>query len=675
MRNHKQAQKYSKRIQTPQDDLPKTAVKAVPGLNAMWLAIVFVFAVLLYSNTFNHNYALDDEPAITKNKLTTQGVAGIPEMFTTGYWYGWNGKSSWGYRPVPLMTYAIEWQIWPSTPAAGHIMNAVYYGISLILLLLLMYHLTGKKHPVFAIVVTLLFAAHPVHTESVANIKGRDEILCFLFLCGSMLALFRYNQTKNILMLITSALTFFFALLSKETAITFLAVIPVTVYLFATREIKRVFGISSVFMVVAGIYMLIRKVVLTDITGSGSLEAIDNLLMAAPDLSSRLATAISILGRYFYLLVIPHPLSYDYSFNQIPILTFSDPGAWIPAIIIITMAIVACVKLNSWKWFTLSVVILFASLSISSNIFFIIGSPMAERFLFIPSLAVCIILGYVISKAGGFIYNDKTTMLKPVKQNRAVLLALLIPVMGLYSFKTITRNADWKDNATLFKADLHKSPKSARTNYNYGWILVNQKFAAETNPAKRDVILNQAINLLSKAVQIFPDYSHAWINLGEAYHLKHMYPEALYAFEQEYRLNPDKSELLIRTMGRLYGMTGNIHKSIEFLGSALLRDSLNPETHNYLGVAYAQNNEFARALPHFLKAKGLNPEYLEVYQNLGSAYGNAGDFGRAIEAYQEGLARDSSNYQLNYLLGISWANIGNPQKAAYYHQRAAALKQ
>ncbi len=156
--------------------------------------LLFSFAVLLYANTLNHNFAFDDSVVITGNKYTLQGIDGIKTLATTDLFYGIYGNSldleGGRWRPLTLVMFAIEYQIFGDNATPYHLINILLYGITAIVLfmtLLQMFSfLTSKKGgggEILAFLTTLLFIAHPLHTEVVANIKSRDEIVSFLFLC------------------------------------------------------------------------------------------------------------------------------------------------------------------------------------------------------------------------------------------------------------------------------------------------------------------------------------------------------------------------------------------------------------------------------------------------------------------------------------------------------------
>jgi len=157
---------------------------------------------LLYINTFNHKFAFDDAIVITQNSFTQQGLAGIPELVTTDFFMGIYGESGMEltggrYRPLSLVMFAVESHIFgdkKDKPAGqpvnakpgqvfysynafvGHLFNVLFYAFSVFLLFQLLRRWFPER-PFIALVSTLLFAVHPIHSEVVANIKSRDEIM------------------------------------------------------------------------------------------------------------------------------------------------------------------------------------------------------------------------------------------------------------------------------------------------------------------------------------------------------------------------------------------------------------------------------------------------------------------------------------------------------------------
>ena len=173
--------------------------------------LLFILSCLLYLNTLNHDYALDDAIVIHKNIFTTNGFSGIPDLLSNDSFYGFfqeRGKSqlvSGGrYRPLTPVMFAIEWGLFGNTPFIGHLINVLLYAfLAVVVYRFFLFLLGKKKHALWAsAIAALIFTIHPVHSEVVANIKGRDEICALLFGLLSVLIYYRskfvpYNQSTN----------------------------------------------------------------------------------------------------------------------------------------------------------------------------------------------------------------------------------------------------------------------------------------------------------------------------------------------------------------------------------------------------------------------------------------------------------------------------------------------
>ncbi len=200
--------------------------------------VLFLMGVLLYANTFTHDFAQDDAIVITDNMFTQQGISGIPGILTKDTFFGFfkdenkaNLVAGGRYRPLTLVLFALEYELFGENPTVNHIVNALLYGLTGVFLYLLLLQFFPKKKDEtksfwIALAGSLLFIAHPIHTEAVANIKGRDEIMTLLLSLMALFYAFRAYRTKRLGLSVLAGVLFFLALLAKENAITFLAVVP-----------------------------------------------------------------------------------------------------------------------------------------------------------------------------------------------------------------------------------------------------------------------------------------------------------------------------------------------------------------------------------------------------------------------------------------------------------------
>ena len=210
-----------------------------------------VISTLIYIQTVSYEYTMDDAIVITDNMFTDQGLKGIPGIFEFDTFYGYfkeagNAQlvSGGRYRPFTLAMFAVEKSLFGSNPFFGHLINVLLFAFTNIFLFrilkkLFSLKLTQRNGLSIAFISVLLFATHPIHSEVVANIKGRDEIMS---LFGCLLALWfglKWVDSGKIGFLILGLLSYFAALLSKENAVSLLVIFPAALYVFKEKDIRQ----------------------------------------------------------------------------------------------------------------------------------------------------------------------------------------------------------------------------------------------------------------------------------------------------------------------------------------------------------------------------------------------------------------------------------------------------
>lgn len=594
---------------------------------------IFIVAIVAYGNTFNHGYVLDDFSVIKENYVVKQGTAGISTILKTGYRYGyWNSPDNL-YRPFPLIMFAIEWQLWPDNPTVGHVINVLLYALLCMLMFKFLQKLFLNYSVLLPLITTLIFALHPIHTEVVANIKSRDEILAFLFSIASILLLFSYIEKKSIFKLIISLFVYLLALLSKESAITFLAIIPFLFYFFSPIQ-KSSYDFMTIFYFIPVLFFFaMRYRAIGNQAHLDEVSMVDNLLVAAPDFFTRTATAIKIMGLYIWKLFLPYPLACDYSYNQIKIVGFSDIKVLISLLIYLAMAIFAILKLKKKSVLSFAVIFFFISMSVYSNLIMLIGSSFGERFLFVPSFAFSLAIAFIITNLYGFLHKELT--FKQVFTNKVFLTVL--PLLLIYLVLTLSRNKDWKSSLSLYEADIRKSPESAHMNYYYGLEIMKEK-AMENGIVTKPEYLDTAIYYFKRARFIVPTFADAYDQLGLAYFRKDEWDKALAYYDTCLTLAPGKSI-----------------------------------TYSNMGVIYFQNKQYDKALTAYENAVRFNPKFSDAWMNLGSTYGMLGKFNEAIAAFKKCIEYNPQNATAHYFIGITYQNLGDMQNARYYIDKAVEM--
>ena len=623
--------------------LPNAAdAKSLHKLQISLSIIVALFAFILYIQSVGNDFALDDMSLIKDNKLTTQGFAGIPTILHTDILYGYKDEFRIpNYRPTTLIIFAAVWQFFPNNPHVLHFITVMFFALTCFILFRVLTQLFKNQNLIFPFVGTLLYAAHPLHSEVVYNIKSLDEILCLLFGLLSIHFILKNISTKKITSLIWGCLWLFLSQLTKETGITFLILIPLIIYFFTDTSVKKSLSLMIPLGASTLLFLAIRTLVLKDlpIHTDVSTNVLNNTLYGAPDFISREATAIYVLMRYVFLLIFPHPLTSDYNFSQIKICTFSSPVALLGIVIYGGMLVFTLLSIKKRKnILAFSILFYLISLAPVSNIFLVIGATMAERFLFIPSLGFCLILTYFLIKITKTeSVKSKFKTLSQFFSVNTLLFTLVFIIIGLYSIKTFSRGKDWQNNLTLFASAVQISPNSATANRIYGNSLF-EKVKNSTNHQTQLDTFNLAKRYLLRSIQIYPEIYAASTTLGNIYYIEGPTDSALYYYERDLAQRKDDVDL------------------------------------NYnVGITLNKMDRNAEAIKVLLHTVALNPQHEDAYYYLAASYTNLNDFQNGYTYFSKVVALNPKRAEAYYYLGLISKELGNPSKSKEYLDKAAAL--
>jgi protein O-mannosyl-transferase len=590
------------------------------GSSAFLPALVLgIVSIAVYANTFTHDYAYDDMSVIKGNSIVIRGITAIPEILTTPYRHGFFTTSNDLYRPLSLVMFAIEYQVFDGSPAAGHVINVIFFAGCVVLLFLFFNTLFERKKPAAAFIAALLFAVHPVHTEVVANIKSRDELLCFFFALSSLIIFMNYVRSGKARQLFSGALLLFLSLLSKETAITFLVIIPFTFFFYKNENRKRSLFISLGAIAVTALFMVIRFSVLHNYHTTDSFDVgfMDNPLAHSPSVGIRLATAIWVLAKYLELLFFPYPLVCDYSYNAIPFVNFGNIVVWLSLFAYLLLAATAIYRLLKIPRdpFAFGILFFLFTISLFSNLFFVVGAEMAERFIFFPSAGFCLLIGLAAQRLLAGASSEGITSAFSNKK----LLGVVIPVLILLSCMTWIRNMDWVNSLTLYRADIKHAPNNARLHFFLGNELLITQSAGEVSPEEKKQMVDEAIGHLQLALAIYPGYSDAQRALGNGYFFMSRLDSAEYHFNRALAIKPGDLEAL-NNLDVAYFNDQKFQQSIETCRKILELKPENTEKYNNIGICYIHLEQYDSAITTLKTGALLDPEFNSFYQNIALAY-------------------------------------------------------
>jgi hypothetical protein len=593
------------------------------------IGLIFTIAFVLYYPTLKYGFVMDDGAVITDNKTVKRGTEAIIQLFKESSVYGSTGENFGTYRPLIMAMFAYEYSIAKGSPYLHHFLNVLFYGICCVVVYTTLRKFLKKFNPFIPLIATLLFIVHPVHSEVVANIKSRDEIMSMLFLFAAAGFMFDYFEQQKKSKQLISWLFFTLALFSKESAVTFLFIIPLLFYFFTEVPLKRVLQACAPYLTSLFVYLIARSAVLDPITSN--MPVINNVLVEAKNLGEKFATISFIMFLYIKNLLTSNGLSFDYGYAHVTIKQFSDPIVITTFLMFVWMFIYVIWKFKTKNIWVFSILFYLATLSVSSNVLVMIAATMADRFLFVPSLA------FTIAIAAGFISMFKIK-LNDEKNIKWLVLTPALVIGGFWFVKTSERNPVWESNYTLFKSGTISAPKSYRTNRAFA-VENLVTFQKEVDTTKKAQYLKDMTTYYRKAVAIYPKMADDCFNMAICYY---------------YNNNLDSAKIW-------YNNCVNINSNYS-------------NAQYNMAMIYSNEKNHDLALKHFLEVYRVNKDFMDTNFKIGLHYHYKNDFSNAIPFYEQFLATHPGNTDVLSNLSLAYLGLKQNDKYTYYQQQLAIAK-
>lgn len=672
----------------------------------MRILLIFV-ALALYGYSITFDYTLDDALMISKNQFTLKGVNGIKEIFTNDAFAGFFGKEKQlvvggRYRPLTHAMFAIEYEIFGLNPMVGHLLNVILYAILALLvfetLRLLLSNSSEYNNWIEFIpfTTTLLFIVHPLHSEVVVNIKGRDEIIALI---GAMTSLFfslRYALTNKSSFLVLSFIFFLIGLFSKENSITFIAVIPISLFIFYRSKLKTIIYVIIPILVAAAFFLYVRYLAIGFFMSSPQQTEILNNPFVNSTKTEEIATVFFTWLVYAKLLFFPHPLTHDYYPWHFEILNFSEPIVWFAILMVFILAFFTVKYFFKHQLISYGILFFALTFSIQSNLIFNIGTFMNERFVFTPILGWSLIVAYLFSKLS--------------KNNNRLATISFILLSVAYSIKTFSRSLDWRDNLTLFTTDVRVSNNSAKCNVSAAEALI-QAAEKQTDSLKKQQMFLQAYQYTLRAQKIHPTYFGAYDLAGKAaFHLNN-YFESFRHYQHCLKINPkapvalnniylvalaaisknqyDLAEEILgwaisiapdslhyqMELAHLYERKNKIYESIKVIESILMRNNNYARAWAKLGELHGRYlKDLNNAERYLQKALLLDSQNVSTIENLGVVYGLRREFDKALQYFIKALELSPNESRIHRNIANTYLQINQVQKAKYHLEIAEKIE-
>lgn len=617
--------------------------------------LIAVVCFIFYGNTVGNDYAYDDSVVITENRFTREGLAGLPEIFGSNTFRGSYGDNPTvlRYRPLSVATFAIENQFFGLNPHVSHFNNVLL----LVLASLVLYEFLSRLFPSreaaadfldLPLVAVLLFIAHPIHTEVVANIKGRDELMVLTGSMAATLSVLKYLDSREPRHSVWAFVFFLAALFSKENAITFLAIAPLTIYYYKRANWRGYLRALLPLLAASVVYLGVMRLAL-GATGPLPPQDIITEPFAYATFAERIATAFWTFGVYLRLLVFPHPLTIDYYPYHIQVVNWRNPGVWISVLLCAALTCYALWNLRRKSIVAYGILFFLISFSVVSNLPFSVGTFMSERFVFVPSVGFAIVVAWFLTK----------TAFAATKHRRLLLAAIALPCL----IKTFSRNRQWENDFVLFTSDVKTSSDSIKSNLaaSVSYLAESQALAdfdlARTYRARALEHSKRAVSLYEHHIDSSrlkeTSYIHAITLLGDCYGSNGELDLALQCYKRVISLVPNQEQLcdmIEKTIGKSTDVDFKIARYLDFV--ELVPDNF---LFNYrLGYLYGkEKNELEKSVKYLKRAVDARPDDTHALQALSHAYKLHKDYVRAAFYLERAAAVDPNDpSHLERLLAI-----------------------
>ena len=599
------------------------------------LAITFVsFSPVLNNNTFNW----DDDHFLLEN-ISVRSF-NIKNMFTS--------TVLTEYIPLTVLSFALEYHSFGYNPFIYYLDNLLFH-LAVTGLVFLFAQRLGLSVYV-ATFAALLFGIHPMHVESVAWVTQRKDVLYAVFYMGALCCYLQYLEDKRIKSYLLTIVLGILSVLAKPMALS----LPLIMFVCDWLK-ERKFGFKVFLEKIPHFLYIIPIVYLTyrlhaRIPGENFVEG----------------SLIWMWSLTFYIQKFFSPAI------LIPLYSLPKPASFLNphyvwALCILFMILICFVRYRRNRW------LIFAGLFYFASIFFLLRYDdferviVADRYMYLPSVGVCIFLGILWNK-----------ILESTNKRRVIFKTFahfcLIVLFSILGLKTYFQSKVWQDNVTLWTYVIQHSRKDAKVD----GVAYENRGIAYNEQGKYDLAiadLNNALSLNSdyalvyngrgsayynqgkydlamadynKALEIFSEdninKAHIYCNRGLIYFNERQYDLALSDYKRALFINPNFAKGY-NDRSMIYKRQGDYDLALVDLNKALEIDSYLAEAYNRRGIVYGIKGEYDLAFDDFNKALAVKSNYLEAYNNRGLLYRKMGSYDLALADFNRVLEIDPNCVQ------------------------------
>ena len=610
---------------------------------ALQIALLAAVSAALYANTLNHEFVWDDQHTIVANEFV-HSLSNARRLLSSEFFIADIPDIQ---RPVSLLSCMFDYFLWGLDPLGYHLTNILLHVLNVMLVYAVTLMLTRRKW--LAFVTGILFAVHPIHTEVVACINFREDLLALLFLLFGFILYLKSvsgGRLRRGVFYGFSLLACTLALFSKEMAILFTVIIPLHDLVFVRgrvgwRIVRRYLG-----------YWALSAAYLVVLFAQKAGEYQDVVVSPAGSGYGAFVTAVKYVMTYVKLHVFPVGLCAHYVVDIS--VSLLEPAVLLSVSLTALLLVAAFAMRRHTPIASFGILWFVAALLPVLNIKWI-PNIVAERYLYIPSVGFC----FVLAAGLDWMFHASARSISAIMQ-RAVVLSVGVAIVVLYSVITVRRNAVWKDEFTLWRETLKVAPNS---------FIANANFAITLEERGRNM---EAIEYYEKAIELKYDFPHAHNGLGCVYRKVGKFDEAIREFREAVRLKPN-FVVAFNNLGRTCSEKGLFEDAARAYDKSLELRPGQAEICNDLGLVCLNMDRIDVAISNFVGALEIKPNYAAAQYNIGLAHDRKGDMKKAVEGYSRAIQMDPLFSWAYVNLGVVYERQGLIDKAVTCHRKAALI--
>ncbi len=600
------------------------------------LVAVALVACAVYANARQGDFVWDDRMLILKDPAI-QSLSNIGEFFSEDFFFSQESELGYGYyRPIVKSTYAIDHAAWGQNPAGYHLTNILLHAACTILVVLLLRRLGMSAGG--ALVAGLVFAVHPIHTENVAWIAGRTDLLAFFFTGLSLMLYLTATSDRSAdgvdwsargvirrgISIAFSLVFFALAMLAKEMSVVLIPWIMAIEFFLRKKGITRSLLAAAPYAAIVGGYLVVRLMVIkVPMPGQPVGHSVGAAVLGAGQVVVRYLGWMTGFGELNAYVHNPH------------VTGVTDPR-FLAAILVLGVLVFA-----AWRWgrsngLALALAAMLAtSFAPVLNLVRTAGPPdmgniMAERFCYFPSFPFVALVVLVGSRL----------TISSSQRTRMTAWAALAAWLVFSVHATVTRNRVWRDNLTFYTTTLDQSPKAALL-----WTNLANYYVESENLAQAQQALARATALAPTDLSVMTAQATMLVVSGRP-------AEAVPIQEKIAAIASQSRPVVLCNLAYLYRLTGQQEKSLAILNELLADGKQYSAMYFNLAEIYRDRGEIHRARIYYRKAIDISPDDLQMRAALARLEADSGQIAEAERVYREALERHPEDSRIYNSLAL-----------------------